>query len=84
MKGRQSRRKWTFPCPYRASPGGPEVPKRNIVIPAEMWEGLQRECGRETAATGRPISGSEWIRRCIRKELDLTRKKRIRDEEAGE
>jgi hypothetical protein len=43
--------------------------KRNIVIDNELWMEIQRETGRITAGTGRPLSASEWIRQTIRQEL---------------
>ena len=45
--------------------------KRNIVIDDAIWTEIQRETGRETLETGKPLSASEWIRRTIRKELEL-------------
>lgn len=44
--------------------------KRNIVIDDELWMEIQRETGRITAGTGRPLSASEWIRQTVRRELD--------------
>jgi hypothetical protein len=52
--------------------------KRNIVIDDEMWTEIQKETGRETAGTGRPLSASEWIRRTVRRELDRLRELRER------
>ena len=43
--------------------------KRNIVIDDDLWMDVQRETGRVTAGTGRPLSASEWIRQTIRDEL---------------
>jgi len=43
--------------------------KRNIVIDDDLWMDIQRETGRITAGTGRPLSASEWIRQTIRDEL---------------
>ena len=47
--------------------------KRNIVIEDDLWMDVQRETGRETAGTGRPLSASAWIRRTIRHELERLR-----------
>ena len=47
--------------------------KRNIVIDDELWMEIQRETGRVTVGTGRPMSASEWIRQTIRNELDRLR-----------
>ena len=44
--------------------------KRNIVIDDDLWMDVQRETGRVTAGTGRPLSASEWIRQTIRDELE--------------
>ena len=44
--------------------------KRNIVIDDDLWMEIQRETGRITAGTGRPLSASEWIRQTIRRELE--------------
>ena len=44
--------------------------KRNIVIDDDLWMDVQRETGRITAGTGRPLSASEWIRQSIRDELE--------------
>ena len=44
--------------------------KRNIVIDDDLWMDIQRETGRITAGTGRPLSASEWIRQTIRDELE--------------
>jgi hypothetical protein len=44
--------------------------KRNIVIDDDLWMDVQRETGRITAGTGRPLSASEWIRQTIRDELE--------------
>lgn len=43
--------------------------KRNIVIDDDLWSEIQKETGRETVGTGRPLSASEWIRRTVRREL---------------
>jgi hypothetical protein len=50
--------------------------KRNIVIDDELWMEIQRETGRVTLGTGRPLSASEWIRQTVRKELDRLRASR--------
>jgi hypothetical protein len=50
--------------------------KRNIVIDDELWMEIQRETGRVTLGTGRPLSASEWIRRTIRQELERLRSAR--------
>ena len=49
---------------------GYEMTKRNIVIDDDLWMEIQRETGRITAGTGRPLSASEWIRQTIRRELE--------------
>lgn len=50
--------------------------KRNIVIDDELWMDIQRETGRITAGTGRPLSASEWIRQTIRTELERLESRR--------
>jgi hypothetical protein len=48
--------------------------KRNIVINDNLWMEIQKETGRATLHTGRPLSASQWIRDTIEREL-----RRLRD-----
>jgi len=50
--------------------------KRNIVINDDLWMEIQRETGRVTLGTGRPLSASQWIRETIKNELSRLRQKR--------
>ena len=47
--------------------------KRNIVINDDLWMEIQKETGRITVDTGRPLSASQWIRDTINAELTRLR-----------
>jgi hypothetical protein len=50
--------------------------KRNIVINDDLWMDIQRETGRITLGTGKPLSASQWIRETIKHELNRLRQNR--------
>lgn len=45
--------------------------RRNLMIPQEMWEAVQRAALEEGLQKGQPVSASAWVRNAISQKLTL-------------